>query len=97
MSDTKPRAVILMGVAGSGKSTVGANLAKRLAWAFLDADDFHPAANVEKMSNGIPLNDEDLLFTSGRLDSLDAVEIIMSIEGGLRDQFFRNQLRLDAA
>lgn len=59
MSDTKPRAVILMGVAGSGKSTVGANLAKRLAWAFLDADDFHPAANVEKMSNGIPLNDED--------------------------------------
>jgi gluconokinase len=59
MSDTKPRAVILMGVAGSGKSTVGANLAKRLAWAFLDADDFHPVANVEKMSNGIPLNDED--------------------------------------
>jgi len=59
MSDTKSRAVILMGVAGSGKSTVGANLAKRLAWAFLDADDFHPAANVEKMSNGIPLNDED--------------------------------------
>jgi gluconokinase len=59
MSDTEPRAVILMGVAGSGKSTVGANLAERLAWTFLDADDFHPAANVQKMSNGIPLNDED--------------------------------------
>jgi gluconokinase len=58
MSDTKPRAMILMGVAGSGKSTVGASLAERLDWSFLDADDFHPAANVEKMSNGIPLNDE---------------------------------------
>ena len=59
MPDTKPRAVILMGVAGSGKTTVGATLAKRLGWTFLDADDFHPAANVEKMSKGIPLNDED--------------------------------------
>jgi carbohydrate kinase (thermoresistant glucokinase family) len=59
MRDTEPRAVILMGVAGSGKSTVGANLAKRLDWTFLDADDFHSAANVAKMSNGIPLNDED--------------------------------------
>jgi carbohydrate kinase (thermoresistant glucokinase family) len=59
MSDTTARAVILMGVAGSGKSTVDTNLAKRLDWTFLDADDFHPAANVEKMSNGIPLNDGD--------------------------------------
>jgi len=48
-----------MGVAGSGKTTVGVTLAKRLGWTFLDADDFHPAANVEKMSKGIPLNDED--------------------------------------
>jgi len=55
MPDTKPRAVILMGVAGSGKTTVGVTLAKRLGWTFLDADDFHPAANVEKMSKGIPL------------------------------------------
>ena len=59
MSDTKPRAVILMGVSGSGKSTVGASLAQRLDCPFLDADDFHPAANVEKMKRGIPLNDED--------------------------------------
>src|SRR5271157_4133115 len=59
MPDTKPRAVILMGVAGSGKTTVGVTLAKRLGWTFLDAEDFHPAANVEKMSKGIPLNDED--------------------------------------
>lgn len=48
-----------MGVSGSGKSTVGASLAQRLECPFLDADDFHPAANVEKMKRGIPLNDED--------------------------------------
>ena len=59
MFDTEPRAVILMGVSGSGKSTVGASLAQRLECPFLDADDFHPAANVEKMKRGIPLNDED--------------------------------------
>ena len=59
MRDTEPRAVILMGVSGSGKSTVGASLARRLECPFLDADDFHPAANVEKMKHGIPLNDED--------------------------------------
>jgi len=51
--------VIVMGVSGSGKSTVGAALAERLGVPFLDADDFHPKANVEKMSNGIPLTDED--------------------------------------
>ena len=59
MPDAKPRAVILMGVAGSGKSTVGASLAKRLGCPFLDADAFHPGVNVEKMKRGIPLNDED--------------------------------------
>jgi carbohydrate kinase (thermoresistant glucokinase family) len=48
-----------MGVSGSGKSTVGALLALRLRWEFEDADWFHPAANVEKMHNGIPLTDED--------------------------------------
>jgi carbohydrate kinase (thermoresistant glucokinase family) len=59
MPDITSRAVILMGVSGSGKSTVGASLAQRLECPFLDADDFHPAANVEKMKRGIPLNDED--------------------------------------
>jgi gluconokinase len=59
MSNISSRAVILMGVSGSGKSTVGASLAQRLECPFLDADDFHPAANVEKMKRGIPLNDED--------------------------------------
>ena len=48
-----------MGVSGSGKSTVGAALAQHLGLPFLDADDYHPAANVAKMSQGIPLTDDD--------------------------------------
>jgi gluconokinase len=51
--------VILMGVSGSGKTTVGRHLAGRLNWQLLDADDFHPPANIEKMSRGIPLEDSD--------------------------------------
>ena len=51
--------VLLMGVTASGKSTVGRLLADRLGWTFHDGDDYHPAANVEKMSHGIPLTDED--------------------------------------
>ncbi|MGD0757848.1 MAG: gluconokinase [Candidatus Sulfotelmatobacter sp.] len=50
---------ILMGVTGSGKTTVGRLLAEQLGWTFADADDFHPRANVEKMERGVPLNDED--------------------------------------
>jgi gluconokinase len=52
-------AVIVMGVSGCGKSTIGALLAARLQWEFEDADWLHPAANVEKMHSGIPLTDED--------------------------------------
>lgn len=48
-----------MGVAGSGKTTLGVRVAKTLAWEFADGDDFHPAANIEKMAHGIPLTDSD--------------------------------------
>ncbi len=51
--------VILMGVSGSGKTTIGERLADRLDWTFADGDAFHPEANVEKMSRGEPLTDED--------------------------------------
>ncbi len=51
--------VILMGAAGAGKTTVGRALALATGWPFHDADDLHPAANVDKISRGIPLDDED--------------------------------------
>jgi gluconokinase len=51
--------VVLMGVSGSGKTTVGKVLASQLGWRFYDADDYHPAVNIEKMRRGIPLTDED--------------------------------------
>lgn len=53
------RVILLMGVAGCGKTTVGKELARSLGWVFADADDFHPAANVAKMSSGQPLTDAD--------------------------------------
>jgi gluconokinase len=54
-----PPLIVVMGVSGSGKTTVGAALAQRLGVPFADADDFHPEANIAKMSAGIPLDDED--------------------------------------
>jgi len=60
-SQTRLRAVIVIvaGVAGSGKTTIGARLADRLGWRFADGDSFHSPANVAKMHAGIPLTDED--------------------------------------
>jgi gluconokinase len=50
-----------MGVAGTGKSTVGKLLSQKLGWQFYDGDDFHPLENIEKMRRGITLNDRDRL------------------------------------
>jgi len=54
-----PCALVVMGVSGSGKSTIAMKLAERLGWSFEDGDSFHPASNVAKMSAGHPLTDED--------------------------------------
>jgi gluconokinase len=51
--------IIVMGVTGAGKTTIGTLLAQQLAWDFADADSFHPPSNIEKMSRGIPLTDAD--------------------------------------
>ena len=55
----KPRFILVMGVSGCGKTSVGKALADKLGWAFYDADDFHPPENVAKMANGIPIDDAD--------------------------------------
>ncbi|MCI0701714.1 MAG: gluconokinase [Planctomycetia bacterium] len=51
--------IVMMGVSGSGKTTIGKLLAEQLGWTFVEADDFHPTANVEKMRSGTPLTDGD--------------------------------------
>jgi gluconokinase len=59
VAPASPAVMIVMGVSGCGKSTIGALLARRLRWEFEDADWLHPTANVDKMHNGIPLTDDD--------------------------------------
>jgi gluconokinase len=56
---SRPSVIVVMGVSGSGKSTIAAELARTLGWVFLEGDDLHPAANVEKMRHGTPLTDAD--------------------------------------
>jgi len=55
----QPTGFLVMGVSGSGKTSVGKSIAQKLGWDFFDADDFHPAENIAKMAAGIPLNDSD--------------------------------------
>ncbi len=64
--------IIIMGVSGSGKTTIGQMLAESLHWEFQDADSFHSADNIEKMRHGIPLNDVD------RIPWLQSLQIAIS-------------------
>ncbi len=61
MSNDKGTVFFVMGVSGSGKSTVGTLLGKKLGFPFFDGDDYHPEVNILKMSHGKPLNDQDRL------------------------------------
>ncbi|MGJ8513832.1 gluconokinase [Carnimonas bestiolae] len=56
---SQPYALVFMGVSGSGKSTAAEAFAEKMGWPFAEADEFHPKANVDKMSQGIALNDDD--------------------------------------
>ena len=71
-----PQILLVMGVAGSGKTTVGRATATALGWQYFEADDFHSPANREKMSRGVPLDDADrapwLQSIRGKLDELRA-------------------------
>ncbi|MDX6207056.1 MAG: gluconokinase [Frankiales bacterium] len=59
MSERATRTIVVMGVSGSGKTSVAAELVARTGWVFAEGDNFHPPANVEKMRDGHPLTDED--------------------------------------
>jgi len=91
--------VIIMGVSGSGKTTIGRLLAAHLGWAFYDADDFHSPDNIAKMSAGVALSDED---RAGWLDSL-AEQLRSLLRGNTSSvlacsalkQAYRQQLCLD--
>lgn len=91
--------VILMGVSGSGKTTVGTRLANTLGWTFMDGDDFHPERNVEKMARGEPLTDADRkpwlqsirTFISKRLASNDpAIVACSALKASYRELLLEN-------
>jgi gluconokinase len=65
-----PKFIIVMGVSGSGKSTIGKALAEKLGWNFFDGDEYHSEENIAKMTSGIPLTDEDRRPWLGALHDL---------------------------
>jgi len=86
--------IIVMGVTGSGKTTVGQRLAETLGWRFHDADDFHPAANKAKMHAGTPLTDDDrwpwlralrAVIEAALADQADAVVTCSALKREYRD------------
>ncbi len=86
--------IVVMGVAGCGKSSLGAALASHLNWPLIEGDEFHPAVNVEKMRNGMPLSDAD---RAGWLDAL-AAELCRLPEGAVLTcsalkRIYRDRLR----
>lgn len=96
----KAHAIIVMGVSGSGKSSVGEKLAGALHLAFVEGDALHPAANVEKMSKGIPLTDEDRMPWLDRIGedmkaSLEKGEGIIVSCSALK-RIYRDRLRAAA-
>ncbi|MBY5732094.1 gluconokinase [Rhizobium leguminosarum] len=96
----KAHAIIVMGVSGCGKSSVGEKLAEALHLAFIEGDALHPAANVEKMSKGIPLTDEDRMPWLDRIGedikaSLEKSEGIIVSCSALK-RLYRDRLRAAA-
>lgn len=94
---------IVMGVSGSGKTTVGKLLAQSLNWDFSDADDFHPPANIEKMSRGIPLEDADRLpwllqlqaaIDRWLLENKNVVLACSALKASYREMLCRDQQRM---
>ena len=91
--------IILMGVSGCGKTTIGEKLAEALDIPYYEADTFHPPSNIEKMSNGMPLTDEDRKAWLTTLATLIMVKTKTGEEGVLAcsalKEKYRDQLRVD--
>jgi len=75
--------LVIIGVTGSGKTSVGAGLAEKLGWKFFDADDFHSAENIAKMSTGIPLTDQDRVGWLEDLENLIRIQTGQGVNGVL--------------
>lgn len=92
--------IILMGVSGSGKTTIGKRLAAKLGWAFHDGDAFHPPANIAKMQSGTPLNDEDraawLAAMREMIDRALRTQQSFVLACSALKQVYREQLQADA-
>lgn len=93
-----PLILILMGVVGAGKTAVGQLLAAKLHWTFADADDFHPAPNVEKIQRGIPLNDQDrapwLSALRSAIEEWNARQADVVLACSALKEQYRNELRV---
>jgi carbohydrate kinase (thermoresistant glucokinase family) len=87
-------AIYIMGVAGSGKTTIGKKLSGKTGYAFYDADDFHPQENINKMKAGLPLTDEDRLpwldnihqFVSNHLQSGNIIMACSALKKSYRQR-----------
>ena len=95
------RFIILMGVCGCGKTTIGRDLAARLGWSFHDADDFHPPENIARMASGQPLTDEHRAGWLAALAAMIRAELDAGRSGVLAcsalKQRYRDTLTVDAA
>ena len=91
--------IIIMGVSGAGKTTIGQLLAQELGWNFYDADDFHSAANKDKMSRGVALTDEDradwLMSLRQLLNQCIATSRSVVLACSALKQEYRNVLRVN--
>jgi carbohydrate kinase (thermoresistant glucokinase family) len=97
----KPKAIVLMGVSGSGKTSVGKRLSQLLGWPFFDGDDFHSEENKEKMAAGSPLNDDDRAPWLASLNDLlvenlnEGKSILLACSALKQD--YRNQISEDTS
>jgi gluconokinase len=97
MSSNQIPVLLVCGVSGSGKTTIGTLLAQRLGWAYAEADAFHPAANVAKMASGLPLTDADrepwLAAIGVFIDEATALERSAVVTCSALKRAYRDELR----